>query len=298
MQNTKARLRVCSIVYLSILSLLALLALPAGCSSSPRSDVDGGADGGTVCEGECPQDMVLLPSRCVCIDKYECTNQLFTTFLNENGGNDCNGHECRLMGEPSSHILNPNELIDNGESAQVIEGTDIEENDAGVFDAADDVGGFPVGYISWYGAKEACAHWGKAICHWEDWYAACSHGGEFHFPYGGTTGGVGSREGYRSDYIENYCWTGGKLSDMEVGALEACEGAYDGIYDMAGNIQEFVRGDEEDQWGTAGGGYFSTEGDSETGAGCWFPDIPNFFLDESTNPNPSNFRGFRCCMNL
>lgn len=61
------------------------------------------------------------------------------------------------------------------------------------------------------------------------WYAACSHGGEFTYPYG-------------NEYSNSACWGAEHppLSTMLVKSAPACVGGYAGLWDMSGGMAEWI----------------------------------------------------------
>jgi formylglycine-generating enzyme required for sulfatase activity len=97
----------------------------------------------------------------------------------------------------------------------------------------------PVGGVDWCDAFAFCAWAGKRLCGRigggalataeassptaSEWTAACSRSGERAFPYGPT-------------YDPSLCTT---TIDAATPAGATCEGGYDGVFDMSGNIQEW-----------------------------------------------------------
>ncbi|MFH0902933.1 MAG: LamG-like jellyroll fold domain-containing protein, partial [Pseudomonadota bacterium] len=83
--------------------------------------------------------------------------------------------------------------------------------------------------VSWYEASDACAWAGKRLCDASEWYAACSSADSRVYPYGST-------------YSKTAC----NGADLGIGAagttgsVSVCEGGYTGIFDMSGNVGEWV----------------------------------------------------------
>jgi hypothetical protein len=277
--------------------------------SDYTSSGDAGSDAGTDTDSDsdaegCPDDMIEVPGMGACIDANEYTNAKFAVFLTESG-NDCGEDECRRMGEESSHA-------DETYPPAII-GFDFVLGDGSIYEMADGVGEFPVSWVTWYGARDTCLWEGKTMCPWDVYYAACSHGGEWHFPYGGTAGGVESHEGYCEDYVEDAC-SDAMDGDREVGTKLACEGGYDGMFDLAGNVAEWGGTQELDGFWWFMGNSHATDWDSCDGVhyfhgpGCLFPSSPVWWqVDEPPMDLPPSEDvppayppradlGFRCCL--
>jgi len=295
-------------LFFSLLLLgLFSMSCDGGSSSSPDggdadTDTDTDTDADTDTDGECPPDMVEIPGFDACIDSYEYTNSKFLEFLNDHG-NDCGEAECRRMGEESSHCFDAYDGCLAGEVGDIVTCRDFTQEGDG-YVMASDVGDFPVGWVTWYGARDACLWEGKTLCPWDLWYAGCSHGGEWHFPYGGTTGGVDDKDGYFEDWEFCMCNDGNHYFNLQVGSFPDCEGGYDGLFDMAGNLAEWGGTEELDGvWGGMGGSHLTISGDGDgpwAGAGCKFPG--DWLVDEPAVELPleipdftSAATGFRCC---
>jgi protein-disulfide isomerase len=148
---------------------------------------------------------------------------------------------------------------------------------------------------SWYEAKAACEAAGKRLCTEQEWVTACqgapavddNHNGQFAddmiegnaYPYG--------------DYHDDgRCWDGhdgGQAPDgtpwrpVFTGQMPGCATA-DGVYDMTGNLEEWVG--ETPEKAVLLGGAFDT---SEDHARC-------YRRFENFGPGYSSVRsGFRCC---
>ena len=123
------------------------------------------------------------------------------------------------------------------------------------------------------------------------WFRACSHAGERRLPYGNT---------YDGSYCAGLDY--GVTRPVNVATLSNCQGGYDGVWDMSGNVSEW-----EDACS-------ATSGASDTCAhrgGSWYdlkagaPLYCNSSLPSDTTPMPEVLRrdtrdihvGFRCCAN-
>lgn len=279
---------------LIVFLVIAVSIFAAACSGDDDGAEPDGGDTDTI--EECPAGMVEIPRLDACVDGFEYTNAEFAEFLNDHG-NDCGEAVCRIMGELSHH-----------RNVAGYESVDFTESDGGVVEMAEGVGDNPVSWVTWYGARDACLWEGKTLCPWEVWYAACSQDGIWHFPYGGTTGGVDDLWGYVEDFEANICNDHGTVGDSPVGYLSDCEGAYDGLFDMAGNIAELGGSfDLSVAYTGMGGAYLSffggDDGSPSAGAGCYFPQYESGVSEMSTDdPDLLLYSGapvgFRCCKPL
>jgi sulfatase modifying factor 1 len=103
---------------------------------------------------------------------------------------------------------------------------------------------WPVVAIDWCDAWSFCAWAGKRLCgkigggpsgnqdekaNTDEWFYACSGGGGKQYPYGTT-------------YVGNVCNgpDAGKGQPAAVGSMAACEGGFAGVFDMSGNVVEWV----------------------------------------------------------
>ena len=113
----------------------------------------------------------------------------------------------------------------------------------------------PVGSVDWCDAFAFCAWVGKRLCalrvdgadRRNEWYVACSQDGGRRFPYG-------------DDYQPEYCnGAGSGLGNtVPVATLPKCVGGYEGLFDLSGNVEEWI--DDCDDAGTCharGGGFLS-----------------------------------------
>ncbi|MCP4605876.1 MAG: formylglycine-generating enzyme family protein [Proteobacteria bacterium] len=313
--------------------LLVILSSVTGCfqSTRPTEDADDGGDTGSdgdadtdtdgdidtdtgdTCLDTCPNDMVFIPGHCACVDSHEYTNEEMVDFLNDRGNNQCGEFECRPTKWPQEwpaneegliipHFINPLEWL-AGEDREIVEQKSLHELDGGVFTVEPGFEHFPVTYVSWFGADEACKAEGKTLCSKELFYEACSHGGEWHYPYGGTKGGVESKVGYIEDY-KKYACASVIPGLVEIGIFETCEGGYPGLFDMVGNAGEWGAKTSETQvWSRLGESYrkwdcFETEGDGET---CKIEMYPGCKFMSGWTVGPwlgSESDGFRCCLLL
>ncbi len=131
-------------------------------------------------------------------------------------------------------------------------------------------GALPNGYLSMYFAKGACEAAGKRLCSLDEWQTACRGEQNRLFPYGDTyKQGVCNvfREDHPGHILFNNMSVGmldprmhkvtvkGKPLLRKTGATPDCKSDWEGdaIYDMVGNLDEWV----DDPEGTFAGGFFS-----------------------------------------
>ena len=183
-----------------------------------------------------------------CIEATEFTNERFAAFLSARG-NDCEGRPCyEASGRPA--------LVRKGARWEVF-GRQHSH---------------PVVNVTWHAAKAACAHDGGFLCKSEHWGKACSPDGR-RFAYGKTF------EKARCNVLER-----GVGATLPVRNLEKCAGGLDGLYDMSGNVWEWVDTCIKRRC-LVRGGSFSTYVDF---APCGYQDG---YYPVVREPNV----GFRCC---
>lgn len=132
----------------------------------------------------------------------------------------------------------------------------------------------PWNFVTWSEASTACIDAGKQLCPQHVWYNACSRNGYFTYPYGSTYNPLAC---VGTDYTPGLQPTG----------RAPCEGGYEGIFDMSGNIAEWINDCDGDNCMVAGGYY----GGNSTELRC-----------DSSLPFSSDWDihiiGFRCCKRI
>lgn len=102
----------------------------------------------------------------------------------------------------------------------------------------------PVSCVDWCDAKRYCEWAGKRLCgaiaggpnppssfaspNESQWFRACTHAGDTKFPYG---------DSYQAGYCVGLDNSG--IHPDSVANAPACEGGYDGLFDMSGNVAEW-----------------------------------------------------------
>ena len=141
---------------------------------------------------------------------------------------------------------------------------------------------------SWYQAKDACEAAGKRLCSEEEWASACTGQPAVDNNKNGWFNDddiEGTRYPYGLFHAGGTCHDGQKTLDgdpIKTGSMHKCvTGA--GVYDLVGNVGEWIEGDEK-RASIVGGNFGSGEGAACNQRGTMFgPGIRN------------NTTGFRCC---
>ena len=145
--------------------------------------------------------------------------------------------------------------------------------------AASAVGVLPWIRISYSDAAAACiaADRRKRICTTSEWFAACGGLEESTYPYGDECSEPSCNGLYHGG--------GGRVS---TGEMPDCEGGISGLFDMSGNVKEWV--DDESGGACLRGGSFMSECSQLR---C---DAEDCLTPEETDT--SDRIGFRCCLEL
>ena len=145
------------------------------------------------------------------IDKYEVTNAQYVAFLNALGGHlgRCEGHDCIVTQaeDPESRIL-----YDYRRRKYVVQ-AGYERH--------------PVTKVSWFGAQAYCEHHGKRLPSEAEWEKAARGPEGFRYPWGSEFDGRRANVDHRVG------------DTMPVGSYADGISPY-GVYDMAGNVWEWV----------------------------------------------------------
>jgi hypothetical protein len=137
-------------------------------------------------------------------------------------------------------------------------------------------GARPWSNINFDRASQECQEAGKRLCSAGEWRIACEGGADLDYPYGETySDGACNGSGYEGD-----SWT-------YTGSIESCEGGYDFLFDMSGNVAEWVDECNTGWCYTYGGSYGSNL--SELRCDSSISNDATFGYDQV---------GFRCCLTL
>jgi len=241
-----------------------------------------GTTGRCFLPGTCPSEMVEVGDTGVCIDALEATTEQVAAFLNAHG-NDCKVEGYRDMHgkyECSTLAISP----EDSNYHILLE--------ADVFSAVPGFETHPAVGVTFFGARFACESWGKRLCGKEEWERACGGPEGFLYPYGDTYDASMCNTCSDSDGCE------GPYDPLPVGSFPDCEGGYPGLFDMSGNVREWIdfcwRGEVWDLCAVIGG----TVSFSDR-AMCLLPDpIPEGRLYDQRIYDWSGRTGFRCCLTL
>jgi predicted Ser/Thr protein kinase len=113
------------------------------------------------------------------------------------------------------------------------------------YESGADLGEVPGSGMSWVEAAARCRDAGKRLCRPREWKRACSGDSGVAYPYGQT-------------FDPSRCWTGALTSGGPAGGRPGCVSPF-GVYDMSGNVGEWVGAAEEEAL-TYGGDWSVSEG--------------------------------------
>lgn len=257
--------RLISLAVLALVFVACAKSNPARQPSASRTPLEPGAQ-----TGACGEDMAYVPSESggVCVDQYEAA----LVHVDPSG---------------EQQFWPYNRPIDG-----TIEGT---------LRAVPAKGRKPQAYISEIQAESACEASGKRLCTKDEWTTACRGPDSWTYPYGEEYDPEACHEGRRSPVQQLYASIGhltNELDDPKLdelpktvepgGSYPKCKSFY-GVYDMHGNLHEWVRDSNprDRRKGTFMGGFFVDA--SRNGEGCSYRTIAHYksYHDYST--------GFRCC---
>jgi len=191
----------------------------------------GGGGGSAGAPTICPQSLhgtflVAIPDPAggiFCIDRQEVTNLDYQAFLDSNPT------------IPTSGVCSANPTF-----APAVDALNCTQ-----FDPAKP--NVPVACVNWCDAQAYCAWAGKRLCGKiggganapadfadatkSEWYRTCSHAGQYKFPYGAVNGDM---------YDGSACVDPDKgLTRPTAVPTSTCQGGYDGVFDMSGNVSEW-----------------------------------------------------------
>jgi len=143
--------------------------------------------------------------------------------------------------------------------------------------------------VSWYAARDACVSAGLRLCTEAEWVTACQGAAAIDDDGDGQTADdlvEGTTYPYGDYHDRERCWDGHQedgFRPVYTGEMPGCVSA-DGIYDLTGNVEEWVGATEAEA--VLLGGAWDT---SEDHARC-------YRRNDSFGPGYANRRtGFRCC---
>jgi formylglycine-generating enzyme required for sulfatase activity len=141
----------------------------------------------------------------------------------------------------------------------------------------------PINCVAYSGAEQYCAFVDGRVCTEEEWLAACRGGDGRAFPYGSTFDLEACNARPRGTTVEDR-----ELKTAAVGSHARCEGGLPGLFDMAGNVAEWVNACKGTYCKFRGAGYLSND-PVDRFAGC------NGVCSGNDKSLQSGVVGIRCC---
>ncbi|HEX9296075.1 MAG TPA: SUMF1/EgtB/PvdO family nonheme iron enzyme [Polyangiaceae bacterium] len=281
-------------------SLRVCLLLSAGCASASPSTPDCGDPSRSRCASAtskqaCPDDMVFVAHR-FCIDRYEAsmvddrTGVPFSPYYPPNLEEMRKAVVGQLWGPAAlgkQQLQPPVPLLPEWQRSPAAKARAVSRPHV-----------TPQAYLSKPTAEAACRTAGKRLCKWEEWKVACRGEQGTKFPYGpnyvdkacnvhqpqhGAAMLYGDPSLGHWDPRLNQLMVEGSPLLKATGDTPTCRSAWgdDGIYDMVGNLDEWV----DEKKATFVGGFYAR--DTVRGCDARVSEHPPPFFDFST--------GARCC---
>ncbi len=190
----------------------------------------------------CPTGTALLTGTCVCIDQYELSAWDTPTC-------DGTGSQYGAGFDNYDDVGFLQTVASNGMvGVQVFGGADhyLVEPEQNLY-ACSLPGVLPSSFLSWFQAKRLCESSGKRLCEPEEWLVGCDGGTGDYFPYGDT-------------YVEDHCnCATGTTAPDGCGTNASCASNHHAapIYDLSGNVTEWVNYCESRNCDVRGGSFQS-----------------------------------------
>ncbi len=144
----------------------------------------------------------------------------------------------------------------------------------------------PMNCVDYFGAEQYCAYVGGRLCTEVEWLEACRGTEDRAFPYGDTFDPQACNAHSSTGEIDSH-----PPSSAPVASHPACEGGFTGLYDMAGNVFEWLADCQGTYCKFRGGGYRTNE-PLERFTGCGGACAGN------QNSLQSGTVGIRCCRDV
>ena len=132
-------------------------------------------------------------------------------------------------------------------------------------------------------AASACANAGKRLCSSSEWVAACGGPAATLYPYGNTF-----NAGWCNDTNSGSCPRDGS-GVLATGSMPLCQGGYTGMFDMSGNVWEWLSDSGSEGCGLQGGSVDSCQDPAKL-------NCRDLFWQDCSLRWPG--LGFRCCLSL
>ncbi len=112
----------------------------------------------------------------------------------------------------------------------------------------------PMNCVDYFGAQQYCAYVGGRLCTEVEWLEACKGTEDRAFPYGDAFDPRACNVQSTASGID-----GDPPSSVPVASDLSCEGGFAGLYDMAGNVFEWLADCQDTYCKFRGGGYLTNE---------------------------------------
>ncbi|MDH3284958.1 MAG: formylglycine-generating enzyme family protein [Acidobacteriota bacterium] len=112
----------------------------------------------------------------------------------------------------------------------------------------------PVNCVAYDDAERYCTWAGGRICREQEWLDACKGTDGRQFPYGTVFDFYACNSQSPVQTEEDRA-----VDTVAVGSMPQCEGGLAGLFDMSGNVAEWLAGCKDDYCKFRGGGYLSNE---------------------------------------
>jgi len=112
----------------------------------------------------------------------------------------------------------------------------------------------PMNCVDYFGAEQYCGFVGGRLCSEDEWLEACRGAESRAFPYGPAF----EVETCNYQSLENRI-EGRPLETVAVASDPRCQGGFDGLYDMAGNVAEWVNACKDTYCKFRGGAYLTND---------------------------------------
>lgn len=117
-----------------------------------------------------------------------------------------------------------------------------------------DFGRHPINCINYMGAEQVCRFAEGRICTDQEWLSACAGPEQRPFPYGPDFDLARCNMQGESSKVD-----GRPLETAPVRSYKGCVGGIDGLWDMSGNVNEWVNGCKGNYCKFLGGGYMGND---------------------------------------
>jgi sulfatase modifying factor 1 len=234
------------------------VALPLAAAGLAAPGAARAGEGAPRAARRCPDEMVLV--RGFCIDRWE------SSFVDATSGQALSPYYAPVRSDMEAAyeywLVERRNVGDEGaQRVPLPEPPAWQREHAFAPRAVSRPGAIPQGYLSYYTAKKACTNAGKRLCAEHEWVTACEGERALKFPYGeryrtlacnvfrpfhpGFALHQNSSTGHRDPRLNLVVEGDNEPLLRATGETSSCRSAWsgDGIYDMVGNLDEWVEGE-------------------------------------------------------